>query len=162
MKTLIALALVLACSPVFAADKAAKKDKPKERDPKEMAQKMTDHLKEALDLSDDQAKKVGSIMDASAGEEQALTKKLREIERAKHEKIRAVLNDEQKEKFDMMRAHRMMMMRGGGMMGHGRGGRGGRKGPPQQDNDDDDRDDDHGPGGPQGGNPPPPPHDDKE
>jgi hypothetical protein len=93
----------------------------REQDPKEMAARHVEHMKQMLKLTDDQAKKVADILAKSQPEREELMKKLQASERKTHEQIRALLDDEQKEKFDMMRAH--MMMRHGGMgMGSGPGG----------------------------------------
>lgn len=111
----------------------------READPKEMTARETERMKQALKLSDEQAKKVEGILTKSQPEREELMKKLRASERKTHEQIRAVLDDEQKEKFDMMRAH--MMMRHG--MGMGGPGAGGMQGGPGMDR--------HGPSGAGGG-----------
>ena len=113
----------------------------RESDPKEMAARHVEHMKKALKLTDEQAKKVGDILAKSQPEREELMKKLRASERKTHEQIRALLDDEQKEKFDMMRAH--MMTRHNGMGPGMGGGPGGMQGGPGMGH--------HGPSGADGG-----------
>lgn len=174
---LLALAVLLAAPSAFAEDAPPPGDEhapppqsqqqppppPKRHapDPKEMAAKMTEHLKRALDLNDDQAKKVQGVIERDATQKAELTKRLQAMERREHEDIRAVLNDEQKEKFDMMRAHQMMMGgMHGGMGGPGMGGAGmhGPRPGPGGDQGGGGRPQGGPEGGPNGN--PPPPHDD--
>ena len=120
MRNAISLLVLTLAVPVFSEGR-------KEPDPKEMAQKHAEKLAEHLDLSAEQSKQVSAIMKESAAESAELEKKLRDHQRKMHEKIRALLSDEQKERFDMMRS-RMPMMgmggRGGGMGGPSMGGPG--------------------------------------
>lgn len=99
-------------------------------EPKEMAAQTAQHIGKALGLNDEQTKKVQAIVERDAAKKLQLEKQLQAMERRQHEEIRAVLNDEQKEKWDMMRARQDLMMermRGGGMM---MGGMGGMRGGP--------------------------------
>lgn len=145
MKRLAALLLLAALPALAEKDARGKKGPMKEPDPKEMAAKKADHMEEALGLSADQKAKVKAILEAEMTEMQALHKRMQELQRGNHEKIRAMLNDEQKEKLDMMRAKQ-------GMMRHHmkekfierrmefkeRGGRGGRHGGDEDEERDDD------------------------
>ena len=144
MKHVLVVAALALALPAFAGD-GPPPDKDKggrsEPDPAAIAAKQADQLKAELKLSDEQAKKVGDILVKNINESLALQKQLRDHERRTHEAIRAVLNDEQKEKLDMMRAHRMMS-RGGMRPGAG----------PNH----------NGPGDQGGAPPPPPPHDDDQ
>lgn len=109
MKRLAAL-LLLAALPTLAEKGDHGKKGPMEApDPKEMAAKRADHLEGALGLNAEQKAKVKAILEAEMTEMQALHKRLEELRRGNHEKIRALLNDEQKEKFDTMRAKRRLM-----------------------------------------------------
>jgi hypothetical protein len=75
-------------------------------DPKEAARLFVQRLTEDLDLSKEQSDKIFAIAQPAAEQEAELVKKLREHQRTTHEKIRGVLNDEQKEKFDALRFRR--------------------------------------------------------
>lgn len=131
-------------------------------DPAAQAEKETAHLKERLKLTDDQAKKVGAVISKNIDERVSLEKKLREHERKTHEAVRAVLNDEQKETLDMMRAHRMMMRQGGRPGGGGGPGRG-RMRRPGGDKDQAGEPSEHADhGGPEDGPKGPPPPDEKD
>lgn len=110
MKRLAAL-LILAALPAL-AEKGAddKKGGPmKEPDPKEMAAKKADHMEKFLGLKPDQKAKIKAILETEMAEMVVLKKKMQELQRGNHEKIRAMLDDEQKEKLDMMRARHGMM-----------------------------------------------------
>ncbi len=112
MKTTLALSMLLAALPAVAGAAADKPGPMKDADPKLMAAKMTehmtDHLAKAFSLAEDQKKKVQEILEQSMPQRMELEKKVHKLEWDTDEKIRAVLNDDQKEKFDqwrMMRAH---------------------------------------------------------
>ena len=107
MRIAFAALLLTAVLPALAADNA-KPSKPREPDPKQMARRMVENLERDLSLTAEQAKTVAVILEESLPAAQALRKKLQEHERQLHEKIRAVLNEEQREKFDMARAHQRM------------------------------------------------------
>lgn len=115
-------------------------DEAEKPDPKKMASKMADGMSRGLKLKEDQKKKIETLVEQMLPQRIELEKKLHKLERDTNEKIRAVLDDDQKEKFDMMRMHQAMMRGGGmGMRGPGmKGMRGGR-----------------GRGGPEGGRRPP-------
>lgn len=154
MKRLLALLTLTLALPAFAADgpppnKGGPQPKP---DPAAVAAKEAEHMKEGLQLTDDQAAKVKDILSKNINERMELEKKLREQDRRIHEAIRALLTDEQKERFDMMRAYRAMHRDG---MHHGMhpGMRPGMKPGARPDGDDD-------AAGPPP--PPPPPGGDKE
>lgn len=132
----------------------------------DQSERMLEMLDDRLELTDDQRTKVKGVMEDGKSQREALRKemealgeKMKKLMFAQTEKIRGVLNDEQKMKFDEMKMKMMMMMhrkQGGpgrmrGMKGRP-GGPGKRFGPGE--------DDEHGPGehGPHDG--PPPPDDD--
>ena len=98
----------------------------REPNPQEMAERMVEGLEKGLDLTADQKQKVMEIVKGSAAEMFELKKKMQKLERESNEKVRVLLDDEQKERFDMMRAHRRMGMGGQGMMGQGMMGKGQR------------------------------------
>jgi hypothetical protein len=119
MKPLIAaVALSLAC----AVQSLAKEEGQRSADPKSQAAWEAERISTFLRLDEAQSKKVADIIAKNAEEKAALEKKLRDHERRTHEAVRAVLSDEQKESFDMMRARRVMGHMGG--MGHAGGGMG--------------------------------------
>src|SRR5689334_4572244 len=104
MKQLLAAALVLALSSPALAKEPPKEEgaaakgaaaKADRNDPKARAAEETDRLKEHLELTEDQAKKVGDILGKNMEEKIALEKKFKEHDRRVHEAVRAVLNDEQ-------------------------------------------------------------------
>ncbi len=114
MRFIMALVLCAAAGPLFAQEGM---EGMKEQTPKEMAQHTADVMEHALKLTPDQKSKVSAVLEAQASERAELTQRLQKLERLSHEKIRAILDDEQKEKFDMFRAQRRMM--GGQGMGSG-------------------------------------------
>lgn len=134
MRYLWSFAVLALASVVVHADHDMKKEggQRKEHTPQEMAEKMVQHMEKGLDLSADQKQKVSEIIKASIPEMTELKKKIQKIERQTNEKIRVLLDEEQKEKFDMMRARQNMMMGGhgrmGGMGGHGKMGGQGKMG----------------------------------
>lgn len=123
MKYTLALSLLLAALPALAkgaTDKDKKVQPGREPDPKEMAGKMTEHMSQGLDLNADQKKKVEGIIAESMPQRMELEKKVHKLEWDTDEKIRAVLTDEQKEKFDhwrLMKGHHPGMGRNGPPLG---------------------------------------------
>lgn len=88
--------------------------------PGERARFRFEAMRRHLDLRDDQAERVKAILDEADGEREALLGScgpgLEGLRARTHEKIRALLDEEQKRRLDDFEAHR----------GHGRGPRGGR------------------------------------
>lgn len=119
MRYLWSFAVLALASVLVHADHDMKKEggQHKEHTPQEMADKMVQRMEKGLDLSADQKQKVSEIIKASIPEMTELKKKMQKIERQTNEKIRVLLDEEQKEKFDMMRARQNMMMGGHGKMG---------------------------------------------
>jgi Spy/CpxP family protein refolding chaperone len=79
---------------------------PKPLEPKEAAGKFVERITKDLSLTPDQAKKILAIAEPAAVAEADLLKKLRDHQRSTHEKIRALLDNEQREKFDLLRLRR--------------------------------------------------------
>lgn len=121
MKSPLALAALVLALPALAQEQSGQR----QRDPKEMAAKMSERLKSELKLSDAQAAKIGDILNKSMPERAALEKKLRAQEQLMHEQIRAELDNDQKERFDMMRARFKKMGGRGGVERQGKPGFGG-------------------------------------
>ena len=107
------------------------------RDPAQMQARQLQMMTKRLNLSPDQVTQIKAIDDDQMTQVQALRSdtstsrddkrpKMMAIHQASTEKIRAVLNDEQKTKFDAMEAHRRDRMQGGG------DGQGAPPPPPQQ------------------------------
>ena len=76
-----------------------------------------EHMKKALNLSDEQAAQIQQIHQQNMQQMQALHQdtsmskedrhsKMMDLRKSEHDQVRAVLNDEQKEKFDKMREKR--------------------------------------------------------
>lgn len=122
MRNMLMLSLCLTALPLAAEEGRGEGKPQKPLTAAEMADKKAEHMERGLGLSADQKQKVKAVLQSTAAEKDALEKKLQKLERQTNEKIRVLLDEEQKEKFDMMRAHHKMMERRGG-------GPGGMKGP---------------------------------
>src|SRR5437762_2982498 len=69
-------------------------------DPKQMAEKMFESMSRELKLGAEQQRKIQPLITGMATQKSELEKKLRKLEHDTDEKIRALLDDDQKEKFD--------------------------------------------------------------
>lgn len=93
-------------------------------DPAQRQARMLDKMTQRLNLSPDQVTQIKTIQTDNETQMQSLhsdtslkgadrRNKMMEIHKAENDKVRAVLNNEQKTKFDAMEAHRHEHMRGG-------------------------------------------------
>lgn len=158
--TIAALAFSIAAAPVYAQKGAKEPPPPEEHEGNgppagengdSFSEKFVDTMKEKLELRDDQAKKVKAIADKSRAERERLGAELKSLVQKRkaaiqrtREDIRAVLDLDQKEKFDEMFL-RMKLRHHRGRGGPGAGGRRAERGERGGAE-----------GGPQGAGPPPP------
>lgn len=89
------LIVLLAASAVFAEE--GRKKGPKQH---------LDRLTKQLELTDAQRSQVEQVMDEYRGRMEALKGQMEALKKEKHEKINAVLNAAQQEKFNKMKQHK--------------------------------------------------------
>lgn len=136
MRLLAAAVAALLCAAPLSAEHH--EDDPEGKDgqkmeqmtPAQQADKMLSHMEKELKLTADQKSKLKPLIEKGAADRKEMHEKFQKAEREHSEQVRALLTDEQKEKYDMMRARRKMMGRGmGKRMKERMERRRGRKGP---------------------------------
>lgn len=101
-------------------------------DPQAFVDRQMEELKEGLDLSRDQEKKVREIIEAGSetmrkaregmqdgGDREAMREKMQQMREEQNQKIKAVLSEEQFVKYEQIQQERRERMRQGGGFGGG-------------------------------------------
>lgn len=118
----IALALVLSFSAIAQQGDGRRRN----MDPKEMAERQTNQMKESLELTDKQlpkvealnlkyAEKMGEARDEVGEDREAMRSAMTEIIKEKDVELKKILTEEQWTKFEKERKERMQNRRGGGV-----------------------------------------------
>ena len=97
-KLVLTLAVFTLISPIAWAHEGHGDHEGKSKDPAKMA----DHLKDKLSLSDDQAAKVKDIITKFQQDKEGILNQLKSLKEQKHNDIAALLNDEQRAKYEKM------------------------------------------------------------
>src|ERR1700674_5119834 len=99
MNSTLALAFLLIGLP--AAAHAGPETPGQEPTAHEVAEQKLQQMDRLLELKPDQKEKIGKILEAYSPQMLELHKKMRKLDRESHEKIRVLLDDDQREKLDM-------------------------------------------------------------